>query len=104
MTTTKALTPTEIVTQLAQINDWRLHGDGDHVSIEKSYVFKNYYETIAFVNAVAYIAHNMDHHPHLSVHYNRCDVQLSTHDVRGLSTKDFACATQYDALYNHRTL
>ena len=96
--TRRALTATEVVAKLAQLEGWSLSGDGAHVAIEKTYRFANYYETIAFVNAVAFIAHAEDHHPDLSVHYDRCVVRLNTHDVHGISSTDFECATQFDAL------
>ena len=53
---------------------------------------------MAFVNAVAFIAHTTDHHPDLQVTYNRCVVRLSTHDARGVSLSDFECAGRIDAL------
>lgn len=96
--TRHALTATEVVTRLAQLQGWRLSGDGADVALEKTYHFANYHETIAFVNALAFIAHAREHHPDLSVHYNRCVVRLSTHDVRGISATDFECATRFDAL------
>ena len=96
--TRKALTATEVVAKLAQLEGWSLHGDGANVAIEKTYRFANYFETIAFVNALAFIAHAEDHHPDLSVHYNRCVVRLNTHDVGGLSASDFDCAARFDAL------
>lgn len=96
--TRKALTATEVVAKLAQLEGWSLHGDGATVAIEKTYRFANYFETIAFVNAVAFVAHAEDHHPDLSVHYDRCVVRLNTHDVGGLSSSDFECATRFDAL------
>jgi 4a-hydroxytetrahydrobiopterin dehydratase len=94
----RALTPTEIVSRLAAAPTWKLTGDGPDVAIEKTYTFDNYYETISFVNAVAFIANAQDHHPHLSVHYNRCVVRFNTHDVKGLSETDFECASQVDGL------
>jgi 4a-hydroxytetrahydrobiopterin dehydratase len=94
----RALTASEIVTRLAAAPDWKLTGDGADVAIEKSYAFDNYYETISFVNAVAFIANAQDHHPDLSVQYNRCVVRFNTHDVNGLSETDFECAAQVDAL------
>jgi 4a-hydroxytetrahydrobiopterin dehydratase len=94
----RALRPTEIVSRLAALPGWTLAGDGAEVAIEKTYTFANYQETIAFVNAVAFIAHRQDHHPELSVHYSRCVVRWNTHDVQGLSETDFACAAQVDAL------
>ena len=50
------------------------------------------------MNALAFVANAQDHHPDLSVHYNRCVVRLNTHDVNGISSTDFECATQFDAL------
>ena len=94
----RALTATEVVAKLAQLEGWSLSGDGAHVAIEKTYRFANYHETIAFVNAVAFIAHTEDHHPDLSVHYDRCVVRLNTHDVGGISPTDIDCATRFDAL------
>lgn len=96
--TRRALTATEIVAKLAQLEGWSLSGDGANVAIEKTYRFANYYETIAFVNAVAFIANAEDHHPDLSVHYDRCVVRLNTHDVGGISSSDFECAVRFDAL------
>ncbi len=93
-----AFSATEIVTNLAKLEGWRLAGDGADVAIEKTFSFANYHETMAFVNALAFIAHRQDHHPDLSVHFNRCVVRFSTHDVGGLSRTDFDCAAQVDAL------
>jgi len=94
----RALTPTELVTRLASQPDWALAGDGPDVAIQKTFRFANYYETISFVNAVAFIANAQDHHPDLSVHYNRCVVRFNTHDVQGVSETDFECAAAVDAL------
>jgi 4a-hydroxytetrahydrobiopterin dehydratase len=94
----RALSPTEVVSRLAAAAGWQLTGDGPQVAIEKTYTFANYHETMAFVNAVAFVAHRQDHHPDLSVHYNRCVVRFNTHDVSGLSDTDFECAAQVDAL------
>ena len=77
------LTPAEIDALLGQLKGWQFEGG----AITKSYEFKNYYQTMAFVNAVAWISHREDHHPDLSVHYNRCVVRFSTHDVGGISAK-----------------
>ncbi|MBU1360370.1 MAG: 4a-hydroxytetrahydrobiopterin dehydratase [Gammaproteobacteria bacterium] len=94
----QALGPTEIVSALARLDGWKLSGDGADVAIEKTFTFANYFETMAFVNALAFIAHSQDHHPDLSVHYDRCGVRFSTHDVGGLSATDFDCAARVDAL------
>ena len=94
----RALTATEIVSRLASLPGWQLTGDGADVAIEKTYTFANYYETISFVNALAFIANALDHHPDLSVHYSRCVVRFNTHDVKGISETDFDCAVRADAL------
>jgi 4a-hydroxytetrahydrobiopterin dehydratase len=94
----RALTATEIVASLAKVEGWKLTGDGPSVAIEKTYTFANYYETISFVNALAFIANAQDHHPDLSVHYNRCIVRFNTHDVQGISATDFDCAARIDGL------
>lgn len=94
----RALFATELVAKLALLDGWKLDGDGSSVAIEKSFHFKDYFETMAFVNGVALVAHRQDHHPDLSVCYNRCTVRLNTHDVAGISSTDFDCATQIDAL------
>ncbi len=66
--------------------------------LSRSYQFKNYYQTMAFVNAVAWIAHTENHHPDLQVGYNRCRVSYHTHAIGGLSENDFICAARVDAL------
>lgn len=72
--------------------------DGEKRTISRTFRLKDYYQTIAFVNAVAWIAHREDHHPDLEVGYNRCIVRYSTHAIGGLSENDFICAAKVDAL------
>ncbi|MEO8155514.1 MAG: 4a-hydroxytetrahydrobiopterin dehydratase [Rhizobacter sp.] len=79
---------------LAQVSGWHLSND----AIEKTFSFKNYHETIAFVNAMAWVAHTEDHHPDLAVSYSRCVVRFNTHSVGGISINDFICAAKADAL------
>ncbi len=81
---------------LSALPGWSVIEDG--AAISKTYGFTDYYRTLAFVNALAYVAHAEDHHPDLSVHYNRCVVRYSTHDVGGLSDNDFICAAKAEAL------
>lgn len=76
--------------------DWKV--DAERRAIHRTFRFGNYYETMAFVNAVAWIAHREDHHPDLEVGYNRCAVRYSTHAIGGLSDNDFICAAKVDAL------
>jgi 4a-hydroxytetrahydrobiopterin dehydratase len=94
----RALTATEVVSRLAKLEGWRLDGDGAAVVIEKSFRFTGYAPTMAFVNAVAWLAQARDHHPELVVQFDRCVVRYSTHDVAGLSVADFESAAAVDAL------
>jgi 4a-hydroxytetrahydrobiopterin dehydratase len=81
---------------LAQLDgSWQLADDGK--SIRREFTFRNYYETMAFVNAIAWIAHGEDHHPDLEVGHSRCVATFSTHAIRGLSENDFICAAKIDA-------
>ena len=91
------LLPTDTVsTYLLALKDWQLV-DND-LAISKTFHFDNYYKTMAFVNALAFIAHREDHHPDLGVHFDRCEVRFSTHAIGGLSENDFICAAKIDAL------
>ena len=75
---------------------WQLGGDGKF--IRREFSFKNFYQTMSFVNAIAHIANTEDHHPDLELGYNYCRVQYSTHAIGGLSENDFICAAKIDAL------
>lgn len=90
------LSQDEIDKLLKQLNGWVQQG----MVIGKLFEFKNYYQTMAFVNAVAWLSHQEDHHPDLSVGYNRCLVNYSTHAVNGLSENDFICAAKVDQLFH----
>jgi 4a-hydroxytetrahydrobiopterin dehydratase len=90
-----ALKPTEVENLLKQLKGWTLEGG----AITKSYAFKNYYQTMAFVNAAAWISHREDHHPDMTVGYNTCKVAYITHAIGGLSQNDFICAAKLDALF-----
>ena len=95
----RPLSPTEVVTRLSTLgNGWTLSGSDSDTAIEKSFAFTDFHQTMAFVNAVAFIAHRMDHHPDLSVHYGRCVVRFRTHEPAGLSELDFEAAARVDAL------
>jgi 4a-hydroxytetrahydrobiopterin dehydratase len=79
---------------LQQLDGWQQY---DRL-ISKTYHFKDYYQTIAFVNMVAWISHREDHHPELVVSYNSCHVEYTTHSIHGLSENDFICAAKVDEL------
>jgi len=77
-------------------DDWQVQQQPPELN--RSFKFKNYYQTMAFVNAMAWIAHQEDHHPDIEVSYNRCVVHYSTHSIGGISVNDFICAAKIDAL------
>jgi 4a-hydroxytetrahydrobiopterin dehydratase len=76
--------------------DWSADESGREIS--RTFKFSNYYETMAFVNALAWVAHAEDHHPDIEVGYNRCRIRFSTHSIGGLSENDFICGAKIDAL------
>jgi 4a-hydroxytetrahydrobiopterin dehydratase len=84
----------EIADLMRNLEGWSREGN----AIVKTYRFANYHETMAFVNATAWISHRADHHPDLTVGYNQCTVFYTTHSSGGLSPKDFDCAAKIDAL------
>lgn len=93
----KPLTKDEKRNFLKQINsDWAV--DSEFTEIQRNIKFKNYYETMAFVNAVAWMAHHENHHPDLEVGYNHCLVRYSTHAMKDLTENDFICAAKVDQL------
>jgi len=83
-------------TLLSQAKGWTL--DDKALAISKTFKFKNFHETMAFVNALAWIAHTEDHHPDLEIGYSRCHVRYSTHAIGGLSNNDFICAAKINKL------
>lgn len=72
----------------------------DYNTIHKTFEFKNYHQTIAFVNAVTWIAHKDDHHPEISFGYNYCKISLTTHGIKGLSKNDMIIAAKINELLN----
>lgn len=81
---------------LEQISNWEL--DDNNKIISKKYNFKNFYQTMNFVNAVAWIANKENHHPDLEIGYNYCIVHFTTHAIKGLSENDFICAAKVENL------
>lgn len=86
----------EIAALLQQLDGWQWQDK----HITKTYHFKNYYQTMAFVNAAAWISHREDHHPDMSVGYSQCIVTYMTHAIGGLSENDFICAAKIDKLFS----
>ena len=89
------LNANEVSLLLKRLSGWALT-DG---MLTKTYDFRDYHETMAFVNATAWISHREDHHPDLMVGYKQCRVAYITHAIGGLSENDFICAAKLDALF-----
>jgi len=98
-----ALTKTEVADYLKAIPGWNETDGEANKRIVKNFKFKNYYETLAFINAIAYVIHAEDHHPEITLTYNNCLIKFDTHSVNGgkggLSENDFICAAKVDAIY-----
>lgn len=93
-----ALSASEVAAQLSVLPGWDL----ERGAIARTFRFSNYHETIAFVNALAWVVHAEDHHPDLAIGYDRCEVRFSTHSVGGISGNDFICAAKADSIYVQR--
>ena len=91
-----ALTADRAGALLKQLQGWTISPNAKE--IHRTFLFQSYYATMAFVNAVAWIAHREDHHPDMTVGYNKATVTFSTHSVGGLSENDFIAAAKIDAL------
>ena len=89
------LSQNEVNKHLKRLDGWMQY----ERLIGKTFEFKNYYQTMAFVNAVAWLSHREDHHPDLDVSYNKCHVTYTTHAIGGLSENDFICAAKVDELF-----
>ena len=94
----EALNAEQIKNLLPQLNKaWEVANNNQQ--IQRSFSFNNFYETMAFVNAIAWFANQENHHPDLEVGYNYCHVKLTTHALKGLSLNDFICAAKVDGLF-----
>ncbi|MGA3067580.1 MAG: 4a-hydroxytetrahydrobiopterin dehydratase [Tepidisphaeraceae bacterium] len=91
---TPPLSKVQIGLLLPQVPGWE-EGKGE---IFRTYKFQNFYQTMAFVNAVAWVANQENHHPDMEVGYNRCRVRFSTHAAKGLTENDFISAAKLNTL------
>lgn len=92
-----ALNSEQISNLLPQLSkNWKV--GADQKTIHNAYSFKDFYETMAFVNAIAWIANIENHHPDLEIGYNYCRITFMTHALNGLTHNDFICAAKIDAL------
>ena len=89
---TSSLASDEVKRRMLELPEWTL--SDDQKNILRKFEFKNFYRVMAFVNWVAWISHQQNHHPDLEVSYNFCVVKYTTHALDGLSHNDFICALQ----------
>ncbi len=95
-----SLSAEQIKNLLPQLDSlWSVNADNQR--IQRRFSFHNFHETMAFVNALAWIAHVENHHPDLEVGYNYCNVTFMTHALNGLTHNDFICAAKIDALLSN---
>lgn len=90
----RPFTQKEAEEYLVQVQDWEIK-DGE---INKTFTFKNFDQTMVFVNGVADIAREQNHHPEMEVSYKVCKIRYTTHAIHGLSENDFICAAKIDEL------
>ncbi len=83
----------EIQSRLNTLKGWTVAGD----HLQKEFTFKTFVEAFAFMTQGALVAEAMNHHPEWSNVYNRVTIHLSTHDVGGISSLDFALAAKFDS-------
>ena len=84
------------IRHLAHLPGWELREDKS--SITRTLRFKNFLDTISFINAMAYMSEQQGHHPDFSAGYNYCEIRYTTHAIGGLSENDFICAAKINDL------
>jgi 4a-hydroxytetrahydrobiopterin dehydratase len=94
MTRSDRLDEAEIRTRTAQLDGWTF-ADG---KLQRSFELDDFVQAFGFMTSVALAAERMDHHPEWTNVYNRVDIRLSSHDVKGVSERDFRLAARIDAL------
>ncbi len=94
-----ALSPAGQVAMLTQVQGWHIDAQCPGGVLTRTFDFPDYHRTLTFVNAVAWIANEQDHHPDIDFGYRRCTVRFHTHSVNGLSLNDFICAARVDQLF-----
>lgn len=91
----KAMDASQIANYTSQVADWEVV---ENRKIKKDFKFKGFKEAISFVNKVADLAENENHHPNIFIFYNHVKFELSTHAIGGLSENDFIMAAKIDKL------
>lgn len=90
----KSYSTKEIEESLGKVNNWKFEND----CIVKNFQFKNFSEALAFIVRVGILAEKINHHPNIQNVYNKVTLMLNTHDVNGITEKDFELAESIDNL------
>lgn len=90
------MTEKDVGAALAQVAGWTV----EEGKLTRAFAFPDFHQTMAFVNAVAWLANLENHHPDMEVGYSRCKVCYHTHSIGGLSRNDFICAQKINTLLN----
>ncbi len=88
------LSTIEVEMLASELDNWLILDN----KLEKTFRFRNFYETMAFANAVAWIAHKDSHHPEMDITFSRCRLSWHTRSVSGLSRNDIICAAKVDQI------
>lgn len=84
---------------LLELASWQAVRQGDIIiALSQSFTFKNFRQAFAFMTEVALLAERLDHHPDWNNNYNKVYVKLSSHDVKGLSSRDTSMAKEIDRI------
>lgn len=93
---TAAMVIPTIESYLSILSGWQ--AAFDYKSITRSHNFKNHYQVMAFLNALAYISHQQDHHPEICYGYNSVNIKLTTHSAKGVTQNDMIMAAHINQL------
>jgi len=88
------LRPKQVKHELEKVKGWKLHAK----RISRSFVFEDFMQVMRFVNRLAKIAEGMNHHPDMTIRYNKIKLSLTTHDEGGLTIRDFKFAGKINRL------
>ena len=95
-TSPQLLTEEQVKKHLKEIPQWQRSTEKKEIC--RTFKFKDYHQTLLFINAIALIIHEENHHPDIKFGYNTCTVCFSTHSANGITLFDFICAARIDQL------
>jgi len=93
---TLPISPEKAREYLSQLLGWELV---EAKKIRKEFKFSNFRQSLDFVNKVGSLAEEQQHHPDITIIYNKVSISLSTHTIGGLSENDFIMAAKINGLY-----